>query len=120
MSDTITLTKAELDIMIGKAVKAVTDAMAQPPARPRKVVTHDLTDQGIVAKSNAAKKVAKFFKNGDANEPMSYPQRRRLIALATVAWDELAGLSTAQAAVASYWLEKGDRVTVNGLTLNPR
>ena len=118
---TVTMSKQELDQLLKDTVRqAMAQVQGAAPKASRKPQKHNLSDQGTVAKSNAAKKVAKFFKNGDANQPMSYNQRRRLMALSNAHWDELDGLSTAQAAVASHWLEKGDIVTINDLTINPR
>jgi ABC-type multidrug transport system ATPase subunit len=81
----------------------------------------DLSDPSQVAKSKAARKVSKFFKGGDANNPIGYGQRKRLMALADRGpeWKSYDGLTTAQAAVASFYLERNHPVKIGDLTLTP-
>lgn len=87
---------------------------------PREPSTHDIADQKAVAKFAGTKGLAKFFKNGDANEPASYRQKTRIMALGQAVWDDLQGLSTAQAAVASFHLENQDAIKIDDLVIIPR
>jgi hypothetical protein len=120
-SDTAAL-EAEVKRLTGMVTKltSMVDSLNKlnEPAEPS---THDIADQKAVAKFAGTKGLSKFFKNGDANEPASYRQKTRLMALGhKTDWADLQGLSTAQAAVASYHLEAGDAVKIDDLVIIPR
>lgn len=129
--ETITLAKADLDAIVTNAVARAVAAMETVVANAAPVTTAapqveygktiDLTDAEKVAKSGTAKKVAKYFKGGDANAPISWRQRKRLLAISEngLAWEDLDGLTSAQGAVASFYMEKRHPVRFGELVITP-
>jgi hypothetical protein len=83
--------------------------------------TINLSDAAQVARSPAAKKVAKYFPGGDANRPISWRQRKRILWLAEygLSWKALDGLTAAQAAVASHFMEQRHPVQFGDLVIRP-
>ena len=130
MSDTITLSKADLSAMIADAVKEAQAALA-PVVNAAPVVTFaapvDLTGFDHKGKGNAAlvKSLMRFVSEGDAGAPHTYSQRKRLLALTDRGGPDFQAILDSKmnritAAVASYWLEKGRPVKYGELTFIPR
>lgn len=121
-ANTLTAQVSDLTAQVAALTELLTatTTKAQSVTEPRGK-TVDLSDPKKVAHGNAAKKVARFFKNGDANGPISYGQRKRLLAIAANGpeWSDFDGLTTAQGAVASYFMERNRPVKFNDLTLTP-
>ena len=136
MSDTVTLTQADLDNLLQQAREAAIQAVISlttpveedEKANARSMRAFDISDSNKVAKSKIGKATAKFWGQDGPHSPATFRMRKRIAAFAdlksggTAVSDRIfrGPLTRAQATTASAVLETGRAVQLDDLEILAR